>query len=616
MLYSNLLYFLVVIFVFSTNTPPAKPALSTAWTLMAVLATYWLFAQVARKWFSRAGYGPSGYFSAEKKLSILAVVVFMALVYLFDIKHFLTPLSLDGKLPVLTDLAGLGCFFLLLALMWRAARHPYEQIFQRKYSSFAFIRSNFKANLPIVLPWLCLSLVFDGLQLLPFPQLKELLRSPWGDLVLFFFFLVFLTLAFPPLVRFLWGCTPLPPSPLRDRLQSFCRSQGFYAEIYTWPLFEGQVLTAGIMGIVPRLRYLLITPALLATLNQDELDSVLAHEIGHVKHRHLILYMVLFLGFSILAGAVATPLPHLILSNNLFYELLPHLPVSPENVLGVLATTPLLVLMLVYFRFVFGYFIRNFERQADAYVFHAMGTSWPLISSFEKIAHLSGGNRDEKNWHHYGIGERIDFLRLCEDDRRYITRHKRKLHQSLIAYFALIGLIVFGLHQVPTGKLSPKYETKYAEAVLMQKVRQEPKNSIWLIYLGDFLQSRQMEKRAIEAYEQALTLSPMNAELNNNLAWLLLTAKDTKIRNADRALTLALTAAMLKERGHILDTLATAYWANSMIKEAVETEQRAFRLDPKNQPYYLEQVGRFMREQWGEKTSDGDASLTHASEES
>jgi len=600
MLYNNLLYFLVVIFVFSTNTPAANPTFSTTWTLVAVGVVYWLFSRLAHRIFARAGYGPNGYFAAEKKLSILAVVVFMGMVYLLDIKHFLKPLSMGDRLPVLTDLAGLAGFFLLLALMWQAARSRYEQIFQRAYSSLAFIRSNFTANLPIVLPWLCLSLAFDALQLLPIPQLHKILRSPWGDLVLFLLFLVFLTLAFPPLVRYLWGCTPLPESPLRNRLEAFCQSQGFHSEIYTWPLFEGQVLTAGIMGIVPRLRYLLITPALLQTLDQDELDSVLAHEIGHVKHLHLILYMVLFLGFSILAGAVASPLPHLILSSDLFYGMLPHLPFSPENILGVLATAPLLLLMLVYFRFVFGYFIRNFERQADAYVFRAMGTSWPLINAFEKIARLSGGNRDEKNWHHYGIGERIDFLQRCEIDRNQVTRHARKLRQSLLSYFAVIGLIVLGLHQISTGKLSEEHETKYAEAVLMQKVRQEPKNSLWLIYLGDFLQSKQMEKKAVDAYERALKLSPMNAELNNNLAWLLLTAKDATIRDANRALTLALTAAMINERGHILDTLATAYWANGMIDEAVATEQRAFRLDPKNRPYYLAQLGKFKNTRWNE----------------
>jgi hypothetical protein len=37
-----------------------------------------------------------------------------------------------------------------------------------------------------------------------------------------------------------------------------------------------------------------------------------------------------------------------------------------------------------------------------------------------------------------------------------------------------------------------------------------------------------------------------------------------------------------------------------MIKEAMETETRAFRIDPKNQPYYLEQLEKFRNRQWGE----------------
>jgi Zn-dependent protease with chaperone function len=601
MLYNNLIYFLVVIFVFSTNTPATKPVLPSFWALAAFVALTWGFARIASRMFTRSAPGPTSYFSVEKRLSILAVLVFVGFVYLLDLKYYLGPLSLGGRLPVLADIAGLGCFFLLLILMWMAARHRYQQIFQRPYTPFAFVRSNFKVNLPIVLPWLTLSLVFDGLQALPFPGLSKLLRSPWGDLALYALFLFFLVLVFPPLVRSLWGCTPLPPGPVRDRLLAFCQSQGFRSEIYSWPFFEGQVLTAGIMGIVPKLRYLMVTPALLETLTEEELDSVLAHEIGHVKHLHLVLYIVLFLGFSLLAGAVAKPLPHLILSSDLFYRLLPRLPFAPENVLGVLATAPLLLVMLVYFRFVFGYFIRNFERQADAYVFRALGTSWPLIRSFEKIALFSGGGRDEKNWHHFGIGERIDFLKQCEKDRSLIGRHQRSLRFSLFFYCACIGLSLLVLHRIDASALSEGYETKYAEAVLLQKVRQEPENSLWLIYLGDFLQSRKMEQKAVDAYEKALQLTPMNAEVNNNLAWLLLTAQEKTIRNPERALTLARTAILLKESGYVLDTLANAYWANGLVEEAVATEFRAMRLDPDNRAYYQGQLEKFREQRWKDK---------------
>ena len=74
---------------------------------------------------------------------------------------------------------------------------------------------------------------------------------------------------------------------------------------------------------------------------------------------------------------------------------------------------------------------------------------------------------------------------------------------------------------------------------------------------------------------------PGSAEVNNNLAWLLLTAKEKAIRNPERALTLARAAILIKEQSHILDTLATAYWANGLVEEAVVTELKALRLDPR-----------------------------------
>ena len=83
-------------------------------------------------------------------------------------------------------------------------------------------------------------------------------------------------------------------------------------------------------------------------------------------------------------------------------------------------------------------------------------------------------------------------------------------------------------------------------------------------------------------------------------AWLLLTAHDPAVRDAGRALTLAESAAMAKEHGHILDTLATAYWANGLIEEALATEARAVRLDPRNRAYYLRQMETFRSRQWGE----------------
>lgn len=603
MLYNNLIYFLVAIFTFSTNTPVEVPLIPWWGAFIASALLLAGFSLVARRLYVSALTEKAvRYFSIERKLSIVAVVCFIIWVYVLDLKYYLQPLSLGGKLPVLENLGGLGAFFLLFCVIWYRARPLYQQLFHREYTSFGFLVSNVKINLPIVLPWLLLSFTFDILVLLPFPGLKKILVSPWGDLILFAVFVFFLVLFFPPLIRRLWDCRPMPEGRMRDKIVAFCRDQGFSSEILCWPLFEGQVITAGIMGIVPGFRYLLITPALLEALSEKELESVLAHEIGHVKNKHLMLYVLLFLGFSILAGALARPMPHFILSSDTYYWLLGKINLAPDTLLGILGAIPLLILLIVYFRFIFGFFIRNFERQADASVFRAQGTGVHLISSFEKIAVLTGTRREQKNWHHFGLGERIGFLEQCEQNRQAIGRQDRKVYASLLFYFCCIAGLSFSVQQFDLQKISAGYEVKYAEAVLLQKSRQEPGNSLWPVLLGDLMQSEQMEGKAVEAYEQAVKLRPTSVEVNNNLAWLLLTAKDKKLRDPVRALTLARTAALLDEKGFVLDTLATAFWANGLIENAIETEVRAIRLDPGNRRYYLEQIRRFQNSRWGEET--------------
>ncbi|WP_457573228.1 M48 family metalloprotease [Desulfolithobacter sp.] len=604
MIYNNLIYFLVVIFVFATDTAPKEPLLAPAYGAMVLGGLLVFFWKIAARLYRRARFGSaSSYFAAEKRLSILAVLFFLVAVYVVDLKYYLRFLSLKGQLPVLENLGGLAIFFVFLTLMWLQARPAYEAVFQRHYTPARFVISNIKANLPIVLPWLVLSLVFDLLSALPLPRFQQILTSPWGDLILFLAFVVFLAVFFPPLVRWLWNCRPMPDSPLRREIERFCRQQDFKAEILYWPLFEGQVLTAGIMGIVPRLRYLLITPALLAALDPEELESVLAHEIGHVKRLHLVLYIYLFLGFSLLAGALARVLPYLVLGWDFFYLAVERLHVSPDTLLALFSGGLILLLMIVYFRFIFGFFIRNFERQADLYVFRAQGTSWPLIRSFEKIATLSGNIRDEKSWHHFGIGERIDFLQRCEQDRSLIQRHDRKVWLGLAAYTLIVFSCVVAVRQVDVDKLAAGNETRYMEAVLEQKLRQEPKNSVWLLLLGDLMQEKKMERKAINAYERALELDPLNGDVANNLAWLLLTASDPTLRDPVRALTLARTAVTLKQQGYILDTLATAYWANNLKEEAILTELKALELDPENRRYYLDQIRKFKETTWDRQGS-------------
>lgn len=590
---------MAVIFVVSSATAPEQPRLAPWFALPLFALLLLTFSRLARKLFSSHRYISSKrYFAAEKRASLLATVVFVTSFFAFDLKYYAQPLSFNNTLPTLANLLGLMLFFVFLILIWHRALPSYRRLFNSGVALSDFILNNIRTNLTIILPWLILSFFFDLLNTLPITQLENWAGSPWGELLFFLPFLVLMTLLFPPIIRRLWGCVPLEPGPVRHAIERFCRSQRFSADILSWPLFEGKMVTAAVMGMVPKFRYLLLTPALLSALDQEELEAVLAHEIGHVKRYHLVLYLLLFLGFSLFAEAVSEPLHLLLLNNDWFYRLLIWSQFPGDKLLTVFATVILFLLMLLYFRFLFGYFSRNFERQADLYVFKAQKTGFPLIRSFEKIAVMSGNIRHKKNWHHFGIGERIDFLERCENNPRNIRLHDWKVYCSLAVYFFLIGVGSWSLHQLDTEGLYDKSQLHYVKTILEEKLEQEPENSRWLKLFGDLMLESGKERAALQAYEKALRSLPVSSELANNLAWLLLTAKDRSLRDPVRALGLARSAARFSAQGHVLDTLATALWANGKREEAVALEKKAAELDQENHAYYRSRMEKFYQESW------------------
>ena len=205
-MYNNLLIFLVAIFLFSVDSVPDSPLLP-GWQGGGIFfLLLFSFNRLAWKLFDRpAAVSTSGYFRTEKRLSVYALCFFAATLYLCDLKFHLSPVSFGGAMPALVNVAGLMLFALYLALMWRAGRKNYQNIFGRKHSNYSFILSNLKVNLPIVLPWIILSLLYDLVAFLPFPGLQQVFVSEWGDLLFFVVFLTFVLLLFPPLVRRLWG---------------------------------------------------------------------------------------------------------------------------------------------------------------------------------------------------------------------------------------------------------------------------------------------------------------------------------------------------------------------------------------------------------------------------
>jgi len=600
LIYNNLLYLFTIILIFSTSRIPEAPQLSLALALAIFVVKGMVYYRLVHKaYLDKPINSDRKYFALEQRYSILAIVLFAVDVYLLDCKYYLSFLSLNGHMPALINFGGLALFFFYLAILWAAAQKSYQVIFKRYYSRQEFIFNNIKLNLPIVLPWLIINFFFDLLQLLPVPALRQLSASQWGEPLLILLFFIFLAITFPALIKQLWGCVPLPAGPARHHMEAFCRQQNFrYSDIMLWPLYEGKMLTAGVMGLSKRYRYLLITPSLLNTLTPYELEAVLAHEIGHVKKYHLQLYLVLFLCFGLVASLITQPLVYFLLSSNVFYKLINFAGIDPEAGLTFWGVAPLFLIMLVYFRYIFGFFMRNFERQADLYVFKALGDHRPLISSLEKIGWLSGNIRDQPSWHHFGIAQRVDYLERCSANPKLAATHDRKVYASLLLFITLLAGSAGLLWKMPMDP-NPEANAKFVEAVLLQRARQEPHKGVWHRLIGDLKLESDKDAEALAAYEKSLGLEPVDPETLNNFAWLLVTSNDQRVLDADRALSLAMTAASRRPTAaYILDTLAAAYWANGRIDDALDTEREAMARDPVNRAFYRRQMDFYLNNEW------------------
>jgi Tfp pilus assembly protein PilF len=104
----------------------------------------------------------------------------------------------------------------------------------------------------------------------------------------------------------------------------------------------------------------------------------------------------------------------------------------------------------------------------------------------------------------------------------------------------------------------------------------------WSIFRrrADALLSIGKQAEAIADYEAALKLDPKNSGVLNNLAWVLATSPDDKLRDGTRAVELAKRAAEETEykESYILSTLAAAHAEAGDYANAVKWSEKAVEL--------------------------------------
>lgn len=107
---------------------------------------------------------------------------------------------------------------------------------------------------------------------------------------------VFMMMVTPLLIRWIWDTRTLAPGPTRTRLDAMSAQAGVRVrDVLIWRTY-GTMLNGAVMGLWWRVRYVLLTDALLDQLTQEQVEAVMAHELAHAKYRHLLWLMLAIFG--------------------------------------------------------------------------------------------------------------------------------------------------------------------------------------------------------------------------------------------------------------------------------------------------------------------------------
>jgi len=340
------------------------------------------------------------------------------------------PAELGIETHALTSLVVLLLPFVALRLLWRAALEPARRSVAHGTFLAAATADAKMALLPLF-PMLALALVIGLLEsagpdsavgrtwdvVRDAPSIQAL-----GSLAV----LSLLLLAIPFVLRAVLRAKPLPEGPLRGRLEAYSRRIGFTArDILVWPTARpggAAAMNAAVVGVAGPFRYVFVTDGLLDALDDDEVEAVFAHEAGHGKKAHVLL----FLGFSatiVLAGFFPGGL------GRAFETLVEPVPPVLRGIL----------LVLVWMGVVLGWLSRRFEQEADVFGIDTLppprredGTpappeEHPFVRALERIAAEVGGIRELTGWRHFSIADRVAFVREYLTDAAVRLRHKRQL---------------------------------------------------------------------------------------------------------------------------------------------------------------------------------------------
>ncbi len=243
----------------------------------------------------------------------------------------------------------------------------------------------------------------------------------------------------PKLLHLLWRTRRFNDLTLNARVEEIARRHGIrYRRISVWYTRGVRIANAAVAGLIPSGREVFVTDWLLHQLDDDEIEGVLAHELGHIKHRHLWVYLLFsfsyFGAYLLLFGALRTVLPSFL----------------SQGVLG-----PILLVasfFYLYFVLLLGFVSRRLERQADLFAVRNIRDPEAFPRALAKLARLHSlpmRMRRAFEWTrtHPSMHRRVEFARRAIDGDTATLRYGLTLNttRALVVSLPVIAVLLYAL---------------------------------------------------------------------------------------------------------------------------------------------------------------------------
>ena len=205
-------------------------------------------------------------------------------------------------------------------------------------------------------------------------------------------FILFAQIAPVVLFPLFYKFQPLANEELKQRLVRLGERAGTRVRgVYEWKLSEKSKKANAALTGLGSTRRIILADTLLGNYSDDEIEAVLAHELGHHVHRHIMKGIALqaaitFVGF----WAASFVLNYAVVRWQMFATL------------ADFANLPLLALVSTVLSFLLlpllNAYSRYNERQADRYCFQSITNIEPFISSMNKLADQNLAERTPSKW--------------------------------------------------------------------------------------------------------------------------------------------------------------------------------------------------------------------------